>query len=110
MQDEIALCSLGSRTRFTFSSYEGGNFIMCLLEEAVDQCTNFKDTEPKVHCIIFEDNAEALQAAKVPKIKQRTLNISIKCFFPKKEQLPPIIQEQRMRGLIIYQSIEGEVH
>jgi UDP-2,3-diacylglucosamine pyrophosphatase LpxH len=56
---------------------------MCLLEEAVDQCTNFIDTKPKVHCIIFEDNAEALQAAKVPKIKQRTLNIDIKCFFSK---------------------------
>jgi len=82
---------------------------MCLLEEAVDQCTNFIDTKPKVHCIIFEDNAEALQAAKVPKIKQRTLNIDIKCFF-QKEQISPILQEQRMRRLIIYQSIEVEVH
>jgi hypothetical protein len=82
---------------------------MCLLEEAVDQCTNFKDTKPKVHCIIFEDNAEALQAAKVPKIKQRTLNIDIKCFFLK-EQISPILQEQRMRRLIIYQSIDVEVH
>ena len=82
---------------------------MCLLEEAVDQCTNFKDTKPKVHCIILEDNAEALQAAKVPKIKQRTLNIDIKCFFLK-EQISPILQEQRMRRLIIYQSIDVEVH
>ena len=44
--------------------------IMCLLQEAADQDINFIDSKTKVHCTFYEDNAEALKIAKVPKVKQ----------------------------------------
>jgi hypothetical protein len=49
--------------------------IMWLLQEAADQDINFIDSKTKVHCTFYEDNAEAIKIAKVPKVQKREVII-----------------------------------
>jgi hypothetical protein len=37
----------------------------------------FEDTQPKIHCKVFEDNSGALEMANVHKLRPRTKNLAL---------------------------------
>ena len=50
--------------------------MMELMEEAVEHGIIFGDTTPKIHCKAFEDNAGAIEIAKLPKMRPRTRHLN----------------------------------
>ena len=41
--------------------------LMGMLKEAVDQGVKIDNFPPKIHCMVFEDNSDALELARLPK-------------------------------------------
>ncbi len=58
---------------------------MWLLQEAYDHCIPVLTNPPKIHCKVFEDNAGAIEIAKVPKMRPRTKHLNIKYHHFKEE-------------------------
>jgi hypothetical protein len=52
--------------------------IMWLMQEAHDNGIPVLTTPPKIYCKVFEDNAGAIEIAKVPKMRPRTKHLNIK--------------------------------
>ena len=52
--------------------------LMNLLQEMKDFGFDIGNTQPKIHCRVFEDNSGALELAKSPRMRPRTKYINIK--------------------------------
>jgi hypothetical protein len=48
-----------------------------MIQEIRDHNLNFKDTHPKVHCPIFEDNSRALEMANIHKLHPRPKHLAV---------------------------------
>jgi len=51
--------------------------IMGLLQEMREQDFKVLSTKPYVYCKVFEDNSDALELARLPKLRPRTKHINI---------------------------------
>ena len=52
--------------------------LLGLIQELNDAGFTMKNAPPKVHCRAFEDNSDALEMARVPKMRPRSKHINIK--------------------------------
>jgi hypothetical protein len=78
MQTEIALSSTEAEYIALSQAMREVLPIMWLMEEARHQGVPVLNTTPRVHCKVFEDNAGAIEIAKVPKMRPRTKHLNIK--------------------------------
>jgi hypothetical protein len=78
MQTEIALSTTEAEYIALSQSMREVLPIMWLMQEAHDNGIPVLTTPPKIHCKVFEDNAGAIEIAKVPKMRPRTKHLNIK--------------------------------
>ena len=78
MQTEIALSTTEAEYIALSQSMREVLPIMWLLQEAHDNGIPVLTNPPKIHCKVFEDNAGAIEIAKVPKMRPRTKHLNIK--------------------------------
>ena len=78
MQTEIALSTTEAEYIALSQSMREVLPIMWLLQEAHDHGIPVLTNPPKIHCKVFEDNAGAIEIAKVPKMRPRTKHLNIK--------------------------------
>jgi len=78
MQTEIALSTTEAEYIALSQSMREVLPIMWLLQEAHDYGIPVLTNPPKIHCKVFEDNAGAIEIAKVPKMRPRTKHLNIK--------------------------------
>jgi hypothetical protein len=78
MQTEIALSSTEAEYIALSQAMREVMPIMWLMEEAYGHGIPVLNNPPKVLCKVFEDNAGAIEIAKVPKMRPRTKHLNIK--------------------------------
>ena len=78
MQTEIALSITEAEYIALSQSMREVLPIIWLLQEAHDHGIPVLTNPPKIHCKVFEDNAGAIEIAKVPKMRPRTKHLNIK--------------------------------
>ena len=80
VQTEIAL----STTEAEFVSLSQGlrevKFLLKIFDEVFTHKIIKKNSQPKVHCRLFEDNTGAIEVAKEPKLRPRTKHLAVKLF------------------------------
>ena len=77
LQSEIALSTCESEHVALSIALRDVIPLMRLLEE-VFEAFNITMNKPIMHCKVFEDNNGALELAKAPKIRPRTIHVAIK--------------------------------
>jgi hypothetical protein len=78
MQTEIALSSTGAKYIALSQAMREVIPIMQLLNEAHEMGIPMTNQRPSVKCKVFEDNAEAIEVANIPKMRPRTKHLNIK--------------------------------
>jgi hypothetical protein len=78
MQTEIALSSTGAKYIALSQAMREVIPIMQLLNEAHEMGIPMTNQRPSVKCKVFEDNAEAIEIANVPKMRPRTKHLNVK--------------------------------
>ncbi len=85
MQTEIALSSTGAKYIALSQAMREVIPIMQLLNEAHEMGIPMTNQRPSVKCKVFEDNAEAIEVANIPKMRPRTKHLNIKYHHFKEE-------------------------
>jgi hypothetical protein len=77
LQTTIALSTTEAEYMALSSAAREVIFLMNLIDELRDRGVTLLDMKPLIHCRVFEDNAGAIELAKLPKLRPRTKHLAI---------------------------------
>jgi hypothetical protein len=78
LQREVALSSTEAEYNALSESLRHIIHMMQIVDELRDRGWKVTDTQPRVHCKVFEDNVGALEMSKLPKMRPRTKHIGVR--------------------------------
>ena len=77
MQTIVALSTTESEYIALSAATREVIYLLQMIREMRDHNLKFDDTQPKIHCKVFEDNSGALEMANVHKLRPRTKHLAV---------------------------------